>query len=60
MGDLALLVFVFAFGAGCGFYLRDWISKRRRERYQKLRKAKRARNTLKSSYLETRDRELKH
>jgi hypothetical protein len=25
-----------------------------------LRKAKRARNTLKSSYLETRDRELKH
>jgi hypothetical protein len=53
MGDLALVVFIFAFGAGCGFYLRDWISKRRRERYLKLRKARRARNTLKSSYRET-------
>jgi hypothetical protein len=60
MGDLALVVSIFAFGVGCGFYLRDWISKRRRERYQKLRKAKRARSTLKSSYLETRDREFKH
>lgn len=59
MGDLALVVFIFAFGAGCGFYLRDWISRRRRERYQRLRKAKRARKTLKSSYLETRDRVLK-
>jgi hypothetical protein len=60
MGDLALVVSIFVVGAGCGFYLRDWISKRRREQYQKLRKARRARNTLKSSYLETRDRELKH
>jgi hypothetical protein len=60
MGDLALVVFIFCVGAGCGFFLRDWISKRRRERYQKSRKAKRARHTLESSYLEQRDRALKH
>jgi hypothetical protein len=51
MTDLILVLSIFAVGAGCGYYLRDWISKRRRERYLKLKQAKRSRKTL-GSYLE--------
>jgi hypothetical protein len=50
MGDLIVVLSIFAVGAGCGYYLRDWISKRRRERYLKLKQAKRARNSI-VSYL---------
>jgi hypothetical protein len=46
MGDLILVLSIFAVGAGCGYYLRDWISKKRRERYLKLKQSKRSRNTL--------------
>jgi hypothetical protein len=46
MTDLILVLSIFAVGAGCGYYLRDWISKRRRKRYLKLKQAKRSRNTL--------------
>ena len=46
MGDLILVFSIFAIGAACGYYLRDWISKRRRERYLKSKESKRSRNTL--------------
>jgi hypothetical protein len=46
MGDLILVLSIFAVGAGCGYYLRDWISKNRRERYLKLKQSKRSPNTL--------------
>jgi hypothetical protein len=51
MGDLILVVSIFAIGTGFGYYLRDWISKKRRERYLKLKQSKRSRNTLGSYYL---------
>jgi hypothetical protein len=46
MGDLILVVSIFAIGTGCGYYLRDLISKKRRERYLKLKHSTRSRNTL--------------
>ena len=46
MADLILVLSIFAVGAGCGYYLRDRISKKRREQYLKLRQSKRSRNTL--------------
>jgi hypothetical protein len=58
MGDLILVASIFAFGAGCGFYLRDWISKRRRKQYLKLKQAKRSRRQAISSHLEIRNRGL--
>ena len=56
MGDLILVVFIFAFGAGCGFYLRDQLSKRRRKQYLKLKQAKRSRREAISSRVEMRNR----
>jgi hypothetical protein len=50
MGDLIAVLSIFAVGAGCGYYLRDWISKNRRERYLKSKQLKRARNSI-VSYL---------
>jgi hypothetical protein len=58
MGDLILVVSIFAFGAGCGYYLRAQLSKRRRERYLKLKQAKRSRRDAISSHVETRNRPL--
>ena len=50
MGDLIFVLSIFAVGAGCGYYLRDLVSKERRERYQKSKQSKRARNSI-GSYL---------
>ena len=50
MGDLIFVLSIFAVGAGCGYYLRDLVSKKRRERYQKSKQSKRARNSI-GSYL---------
>jgi hypothetical protein len=50
MGDLILVLSIFAVGAGCGYYVRDLISKKRRERYLKSKQSKRSRNTI-GSYL---------
>jgi hypothetical protein len=50
MGDLIVVLSIFAVGAGCGYYARDLISKRRRERYLKSKQLKRARNSI-VSYL---------
>ena len=58
MGDLILVVSIFAFGAVCGFYLRARLSKRRRERYLKLKQAKRSRRDAICSHVETRNRTL--
>jgi hypothetical protein len=35
MGDLILVLSIFAVGAGCGYFVRDRISKKRRELYLK-------------------------
>jgi hypothetical protein len=51
MGDLILVFSIFAVGAGCGYYVRDLISKKRRERYLKSKHSKRSRNTIGSYYL---------
>jgi hypothetical protein len=53
MGDLILVLSIFAVGAGCGYYLRDRISKKRHERYlasKQSKQSKRSRNTI-GSYL---------
>ena len=50
MGDLILVLSIFAVGAGCGYYLRDRISKKRHERYLASKKSKRSRDTI-GSYL---------
>jgi hypothetical protein len=50
MADLILVLSIFAVGAGCGYYVRDLISKKRREQYLKLTQSKRSRNTI-GSYL---------
>jgi hypothetical protein len=53
MGDLIFVLSIFAVGAGCGYYLRDWISKKRHERYlasKQSKQSKRSRNTI-GSYL---------
>ena len=50
MGDLILVLSIFAVGAGCGYYLRDLVSKKRRERYLASKQSKRSRNTI-GSYL---------
>ena len=50
MGDLIFVLSIFAVGAGCGYYLRDRISKKRHERYLASKKSKRSRNTI-GSYL---------
>jgi hypothetical protein len=50
MGDLILVLSIFAVGAGCGYYLRDRISKKRHERYLASKQSKRSRNTI-GSYL---------
>jgi hypothetical protein len=50
MGDLIFVLSIFAVGAGCGYYLRDRVSEKRRERYQKSKQSKRARNSI-GSYL---------
>jgi hypothetical protein len=55
MGDLILVLSIFAVGAGCGYYLRDRISKKRHERYLASKKSKRSRNTI-GSYLSARPR----
>jgi hypothetical protein len=46
MADLILVLSIFAVGAGCGYYVRDLISKKRRERYLKSKQSKRSRNTI--------------
>jgi hypothetical protein len=46
MADLILVLSIFAVGAGCGYYVRDLISKRRRERYIRSKQSKRSRNTI--------------
>jgi hypothetical protein len=46
MADLILVLSIFAVGAGCGYYVRDMISKKRRERYKKSKQSKRSRNTI--------------
>jgi hypothetical protein len=51
MADLILVLSIFAVGAGCGYYVRDLISKRRRERYLKSKQSKRSRNTIGSYHL---------
>jgi hypothetical protein len=50
MGDLIFVLSIFAVGAGCGYYLRDRISKKRHERYLASKQSKRSRNTI-GSYL---------
>ena len=50
MGDLIFVLSIFAVGAGCGYYLRDRISKTRHERYLASKQSKRSRNTI-GSYL---------
>src|ERR1700681_3197297 len=50
MGDLFFVLSIFAVGAGCGYYLRDRISKKRHERYLASKKSKRSRDTI-GSYL---------
>jgi hypothetical protein len=50
MGDLIFVLSIFAVGAGCGYYLRDRISKMRHERYLASEQSKRSRNTI-GSYL---------
>ena len=50
VGDLILVLSIFAVGAGCGYYLRDRISKKRHERYLASKKSKRSRDTI-GSYL---------
>jgi hypothetical protein len=50
MGDLFFVLSIFAVGAGCGYYLRDRISKKRHERYLASKQSKRSRNTI-GSYL---------
>jgi hypothetical protein len=50
MGDLIFVLSIFAVGVGCGYYLRDRISKKRHERYLASKKSKRSRNTI-GSYL---------
>jgi hypothetical protein len=50
MGDLIFVLSIFAVGVGCGYYLRDLISKKRHERYLALKQSKRSRNTI-GSYL---------
>jgi hypothetical protein len=50
MGDLIFVLSIFAVGVGCGYYLRDLISKKRHERYLASKQSKRSRNTI-GSYL---------
>jgi hypothetical protein len=42
MGDLILLLSIFAVGVGCGYYGRDRISKKRRERYLESKNSRRS------------------
>src|ERR1700730_10039684 len=51
MGDLILVLSIFAVGAGCGYYLRDLVSKKRRKRYLASKQSKRSRNTIGSYHL---------
>jgi hypothetical protein len=50
MGDLIFVLSISAVGAGCGYYLRDRISKMRHERYLASKQSKRSRKTI-GSYL---------
>ena len=43
MEDLILVLSIFAVGVGCGYYVRDVISKRRRKRVLKAKQARRSR-----------------
>jgi hypothetical protein len=42
MGGLILVLSIFIVGVGCGYYLRDRISKKRRERYLETKHSRRS------------------
>jgi hypothetical protein len=44
MGDLILVLSIFAVGAACGYFVRERISKKRRELYIESRRARRSRH----------------
>ena len=44
MGDLILVLSIFAVGAGCGYFVRERISKKRRELYVESKRSRRSRH----------------
>jgi hypothetical protein len=44
MGDLILVLSIFAVGAAFGYFVREWISKKRRQLYIESRRARRSRH----------------
>jgi hypothetical protein len=46
MGDVILVLSIFAVGAGCGYFVRDRISKKRRELYLGSKRSRRGSRAL--------------